>query len=407
MFLYWDGFEIDGSDTDFSIILPENVQICEFVECFLSIPIFSSTPKPTVSYTLHGRDKEQELNFAELKEKLLAGNYPDTGITVLCRHVEQLPDEVHDKVYAISEQREPHEAAYGKSENPCTAPYAYTQFDRGGMTVELRIQQPGTKHGFDNVDELYGYVHNSELFRSANQEHSCFNINVGPGFYYEYAIFIIAYLCDHFPGIGVCGGLDCGGGWTGGCTYANSLYYLERILLPVKHSVRNTLKRLTEYDIVRSWSHYSRTQKGVKYELTYEYGDGYYPAWYPWWVKPSEIEKPLSFAEYVELVDMTLELDDTSFSMVCETAIRIMLPPPEEYTENPEALKKLRAALPNSENQNFTGYFAFTKIDGKPMAEFRVPYLVKKYLLTLLELADSGAIDFIKPVTYQRRHKDE
>jgi hypothetical protein len=75
----------------------------------------------------------------------------------------------------------------------------------------------------------------------------------------------------------------------------------------------------------------------------------------------------------------------------------------EEYAENPEAFKALQAALPDSENVNLTGYFAFTKIDGNPMVEFRVPYSMKKYLLTLLELAESDAIDFIKPVTWQRR----
>ena len=39
MFIYWDGYEIDGSDTDFSIILPENVQIMELVDIFLKNPL--------------------------------------------------------------------------------------------------------------------------------------------------------------------------------------------------------------------------------------------------------------------------------------------------------------------------------------------------------------------------------
>ena len=393
MFIYWDGFEIDGSDTDFSIILPENVQVWEFVECFLSIPIFSNTPKPSVFY--RQGNKQHKWKLVKLKEKVLAGDYPAVNIQVLCRHIEQLPENLRAEVYAISERRDPQESAYGKVENPCTTPVIE-------MTVELLMQQLGTGHGIDDGDE-YGYIHNFELFRSANKENPWFRINVGPGFYYEYAIFIMDYLLDHFPGIGTCGGLDCGGGWTGGCTYADSIYYYERILMPVEYSTRNTLKRLTEYDIVRSWSykHYDKT--GWKYE----YADGFCLAGQSPIQSNFNKDKPYSFAEYLELVDMVLELDADPFSMVCETAIRIMLPPVKEYAKNPEASRKLQAALPDSGNQNFTGYFAFTKIDGNPMAEFRVPYPMKKYLLTLFELAESGAIDFIKPVTWQRRQNQD
>lgn len=405
MFTYWDGFEIDGSDTDFDVVLPENVQIWEFVECFLSVPIFSDTPKPFISCEQPGNREPRKLKLAQLKEMLLTGNYPEISVKVLCRHPEQLSDELREKVYAISERREPHEPAYGKSENPCTTPVIQTYYDRGGATVELRIQQSGTGHELSCEDVNYGYAYNVEWFLSTEQEHSCFRINVGPGFFYEYAIFIIDYLRDHFPSIGTCGGLDCGGGWTGGCTYANSLYYLERILLPIKYNVRNTLKRLTEYDIVRSWSHQYFSKKGLKHV----FADGFCLAGYPWWEKPSGDNKPLSFAKYVELVDLALEVDDTPFATVCETAIRIMLPQPGEYAQNPAALEKLKEALPDRslDRSEATGYFAFTKIDGIPMIEFRVPYFMKKYLLTLLELSESGVIDFIKPVIYQKRHEND
>jgi len=50
MFLYWDGFEIDGSDTDFDIVLPENAQVCELVDSFFSIPIFNRSLEPSIIY---------------------------------------------------------------------------------------------------------------------------------------------------------------------------------------------------------------------------------------------------------------------------------------------------------------------------------------------------------------------
>jgi len=86
MFVYWDGFEIDGSDTDFNIVLPENVQIQEFVDCFLSMPIFSKAIEPSISY--YKNNKECNLSLNELKEKILAGNLLDVSINVNCLHLE-------------------------------------------------------------------------------------------------------------------------------------------------------------------------------------------------------------------------------------------------------------------------------------------------------------------------------
>jgi len=270
------------------------------------------------------------------------------------------------------------------------------------MTVELKIQMPDKSQNKADEDfEFDGYVNNIELIRSANQGLACFQINVGPSFYYEYAMYIIDYLRDSFPGLATWGGLDCANGWTDGCTYASSIYRYEKLQFPVEHNVKNTLKRLTEYNIVRSYRTY------YKSGWQYEYTDGFFLANHAP-VEPGKTLKPISFNEYVDLVETALALDTDSFSKVCDTTAQINLPYAEDYAGNPEAVKLLKAAMPQLEEAHkdwyFTGHIAFTPVNGKTVCEFRVSYLMKEYLLTLFKLMDSGMIEFIKKATYVRRH---
>lgn len=406
MFIYWNGYEIDGSDTDFDIVLPENVQVWEFVECFLSLPIFNHSKKPEISW--YQNRKQKKLTVTALKEKLLSGDYPVITVSINCLLMEQMPEELQRTLYSISERRDPHEEAYGKTEHPCMAPVIQNDYYRGEMTVELRIQKPGTKNWVIGDDETVtdddGYVHNIELFNSAGTEPvPAFALNVGPSFYYEYAIYIIDQLRDSFPGLGTCGGLDCHGGWTEGCTYADSIYGYEKIQLPVKYSIKNMLKRLTEYNIVRSYKSYYK--KGWQYEYTNGFNLVNYAL-----TQNSKQPDFITFEQYNELVEMALSLNTEPFAMVCDTAISIKLPSPEEFAQNPEVEKKLRRTVPELSRQNgdwqFTGYFAFTVVSGNPVAEFRVNYKLKPYLMTLLELAELGEIEFMKAVTYERRQND-
>ena len=400
MFIYWDGFEIDGSDTDFNVVLPENIQVQEFVDCFLSIPIFNKAMEPSITY--NKENTEHNISLDELNKKLLSGNFPDISIDVNCLHLEQLPCDLHEKIYAISSRRQPHEIAYGKVENPCTAPFIQNYYIRGDMTVRLKIQTPDKTQSRENNDfEFEGYINNIELIRSADQGLHCFQINVGPSFYYEYAIFIIDYLRDHFPGLGTWGGLDCENGWTDGCTYANTIYRYEKIHFPVVYSIKDTLKKLTEYNIVRSYT--------INYEngWQYNFAEGFYLEDQDS-VMSGIRTKLISFDEYIDLIDTAFSIDSDSFSKVCDTVTEIRLPYADDYAANPEAVKLLQAVLPNLDEEHkhwyYSGYFAFTTVDNKTVCEFRIHYLMKEYLLTLFKLMDSGMIESIKAVTHKRRH---
>jgi len=155
MFLYWDGYEIDGSDTDFEIILPESVQALEFVDCYLNMPVFCNVPTPEYLHcgsgchgVWHG-DKCKPINLGDLRGKLLSNDYSKISITINCQHIDLLPKEIQKEIYAKSASRkcitvlnEPSESEevepfdFTKAENPCLAPVVQTILDRGGMTMQ-------------------------------------------------------------------------------------------------------------------------------------------------------------------------------------------------------------------------------------------------------------------------------
>jgi hypothetical protein len=164
MFLYWDGYEIDGSDTDFDIILPENVQINEFIESFLSIPIFCKKQEPVYntlparSYNRGYVDSKDRISKTAFEERLLSGEYTSMSIMVYCLHPEQLDTELRSQIYGLSEMRKPHEEAYGKVKNPCTAPATKEAF----MTVDLTIDKAqedrdSSDFRFERSEDAYNY----------------------------------------------------------------------------------------------------------------------------------------------------------------------------------------------------------------------------------------------------------
>ncbi|MCL2528405.1 MAG: hypothetical protein FWE42_08295, partial [Defluviitaleaceae bacterium] len=107
----------------------------------------------------------------------------------------------------------------------------------------------------------------------------------------------------------------------------------------------------------------------------------------------------------------TLSSTQAPFDQIVETAIDIMLPPPETYAQNPKAQDQLEKALPQNprftryKEWQYTGYLAFTTIDDQPVCELRIRYDMKKYWETLLNLAEAGQIEFIKQEVYEKRHE--
>jgi len=249
MFLYWDGYEIDGSDTDFDIILPENVQVAEFVECYLSVPLFTNTTQPDYDYN------NKQMTKDELISTLLAGDYKSPiYITINCQHPDLLTNELRDEIYAKTEKRKIYEDQGDSDdypifpkldcaniENPCTPPIIQNGFSRGGVTMSLSI--------YRDYEDENGVTRDIGL-----------TLNAGPGAFFEYTIFIMDYMQERFPSIKI--DLDSGFN-TCSCSFAASLYKYEKIQLPIKHSIKHALKRLCVYGLM---SLHSRYENGWKHK---------------------------------------------------------------------------------------------------------------------------------------------
>lgn len=399
MFIYWDGYEIDGSDTDFSIILPENVQIMELVDIFLKNPLLDRKKSPEITF-YKGRIKNI-LSIEELREKVLSGDYPPIEITINCLHPEELEESLRNEIYSISKRREPKEEAYGKVEHPCTSPFKQDYYTRGEMTVVLCISNNKITYDEEFVD---GYMTNIEWFQFHDQAMPYVELNVGPGFYYEYAIYLVDYLKDNFPSIATYGGLDCTGEWLGGCTYSDSLYSFEQIELPVVYSIKNTIKRLCEYDILCPAISYFKKNKWF-YERIKEFilcMDC--PSFLD--EKRCDKLKGYSFSEYIELVEQVLNSEINNFEIIRKTAIHILIPEPKNYQVCKMAFPIIEKDMKEYKEENCFGYFCFSKHDQKIYAQFRIFYQIKPYFCNLLELMQTGQLEEIKAETYRRRHED-
>lgn len=414
MFLYWDGYEIDGSDTDFDIILPENVQINEFIECFLANPLFCKDREPIFnklpsrSFNRGYVDSKERMSKAKFEEQLLTGNYSHMSIMGYCLYPEQLDAKLLSQVYSLSKTRKPVEEAYGKVENPCTEPANQESF----MTLDLTIQKAKRDHSaFDynceGCEDAYRY--NFSSTDSVKKGDIYFTLGIPVGSNYEYTMYIIKYMEEHFPSLKIWGGIEC----SCGATFGNSLYTYEKIQLSVQYNIKHFLKRLTEYGIR---SCVQQNQKG-KWTSSYSKKGFYLKREEEYWLSPPKEETSLD--KYLEIVNLALSMELDYFEQISETAVMIELPPPSFYASNSKVEKELKVKLDetvphdlrerwhNWETWLYVGYFAFVLIDGKPVCEFRVKYPIKEYFLTLLQYMESGLIDYIKEETYRWRNEED
>ena len=397
MFLYWDGFEIDGSDTDFDIVLPENVQMHEFVECFLNIPLFCNVPPPEFSCCtkqcsgIWHDNKCKAITVDELKNKLLAGDYSEyrygLSATINCLHPDLLTEELRTQIYAQSEGRkfnddpelfpEPEKPIdYSKVESPCDIPVIQTNFDRGGVTMQLLI------------------------YRNDKGENSL-TLNVGPSSYYEYTIYVLKYIRERFPGIEV----DVENGLnTCGCTFGRSLYAYEKVLIPIKHSISHTLKWFVKHGIMSYREYFDKRYKRIHDFVA----DGFFVA-ADYWNAPMN-SSPMAFGDYIELVELATSDESDSVRQMFTTAVTIMLPP-TKILDNTHSISIEKNMWAENYQDNWkeiwlrSGFMSFYEVDGEITCEMRINSEGIEYFQTWLSKAESGVLDFLAPQMYKLREQ--
>ncbi len=377
MFRYWTDLKLVGFGTSFGMVLPEPYESEDFISRFLTIPVFGSCIPYIYYYTTrNGRSEKNVITREELTELMKEKERPIIYIDMNCKIMDALSMPVQRHLYRLSNSRVPHEMIYGNVERPCMAPLEYPSGHHGNMTVILTIMPPGTKG-----------------------DYPCFSLSNGPGFYYEYAMYIMEYLRNYFPGLGTVGEINRDEMWTDGSSYTNSIYNYEKIQMPIRFGIEHTLRRLGECDIVRSYKKYYHD--GWKYDRISQFRMVNLPEEYP------RKELIYFFSEYVDHVVWVLQQRWDTYRTICATATHIMLPKPERYGKSLETMTHLKKRLmdvkDSSNDSHYCGYLAFANIDQQIVGEFRVPWYMKSYLLMLLDLKNQGKIDQIKSQMYHKQ----
>ncbi len=255
MFLTWNGYEIDGSDTTYNLIMPDRQKIKELVAFYLSLPIWDKRGRIAFDPTGDGewaphRDTqggnmafEPELILKAMDDPAWKGS---ANFVTFCLHPEELPKGLKADVCALSDTRPGTQGKKYAKVDPVTYLYDY----QSELGVGFQIFSPkGT--GKWKASPPGGLIFNEKALIE-NEKNSCagrYGITCGPTFIYEYAAYIMKQLAERFPELGIDGGLDCEGGFMDGCTYCVNLYDYERFTFHTQE-VSSLLRRLKEAGVL-------------------------------------------------------------------------------------------------------------------------------------------------------------
>lgn len=256
MFVTWNGYEIDGSDTTYNLMMPERQKMKELVAFYLSLPIWDKRegiafdPTESGDWAPHrcvegtDMDFEPELILQIMEDPTWAGS---ANFVVCCLPPDELPDELQKEIIALSATRPGAENKTYAMIDPVTYLYDY----RDDLGVGFQIFSPKEMKKWKAAPPD-GLIFNEKAFeknvRSKQTAH--YGITCGPTFIYEYAAYIMKRLAERFPELGIDGGRDCQGGFTDGCTYCVNLYDYERFTFQTTE-VAALLHRLKETGVLR------------------------------------------------------------------------------------------------------------------------------------------------------------
>ncbi|MCL2201771.1 MAG: hypothetical protein FWB75_07375 [Oscillospiraceae bacterium] len=358
----------------------------------MNMPVLCDVPTPEYLYCASGcsgvwhSEKCKPITLENLRNKLLSNDYSKISITTNFQHMDLLPKEIQEEIYAksasrkcinaLNEPSEPEEPFdYTKAENPCLAPVLQTFLDRGGMTMQLSLCK--------DKEGVSAYL------------------NVGPGAYFEYTMYVLGYMSERFPSIQI----DMESGFNMCCCnfHASAMYQYEKVRGPVKHNVNHTLKHLAEYGLMSfKISHDENYTPHINYAA-----NGFFTATHFWGY--GEKETQLTLTDYLNLIEMSLADEPDPAKQMFITAVNIILPLPEVLAGDaaPSTTPASGRTQILEQLWPYTGYMSFYNENGVIVCELRISADMKEYLNTWLTKAEAGMIDFIKPEMYKLRKEQD
>lgn len=234
MFKYWQSYEIDGSDTAFDLVLPNENLVKELVEYYFSLPLWDkdagmslNISKKNDCWASH-RDVEtlaEKFDIDKALARLAEEKYSCAYIILRCLQPDFLPARLRKEIYALSAGR-PGLKKQKQPVAPNSGLYGYGFDDCLNVGLLLVCAKPDDTA---RKEAKSGLIHNLEAIERNLQLDDAISaqIHCGPSFFYEYAAYLVENIARRFPEIGVYGGLDCAGGFVEGCTYSSDFYAYE------------------------------------------------------------------------------------------------------------------------------------------------------------------------------------
>lgn len=382
MFLTWTGFEIDGSDTSFDLVLPENEQALDLVTYLIKLPIFD------MNEIRFSGDNNESLEWDVFKQKLKTRSFERLSLEARFKVFDRLDAKTQQEFKHISQNRQPVESNLAKAKSPVSIPTSFA----GLMEFHIMNNAKSLVEKYSSHDQLEGYERNITLFLEDFSQATAFELWVPVGSIYEYFIYIMNCLTERFPSLATTGGLDCGGGWTKGCTYANSLYAYEKVVIPLPYGIKHFLKKMVSHGVTSfSRRFFSTTRKRI----------------FDFALVNSEEQKPLKFGAYIDYIEKQLLQAQDEYEAICRTAIQIWIPAPDEFQSDAALYEAMVPLAVDMTKFNDTGYLAFYKKEDQYFAEFRIHQNVKDYFSKYLDLIRLDAFADIKEKMYEQRQKFE
>ncbi|MEQ8190559.1 MAG: hypothetical protein ABRQ39_21515 [Candidatus Eremiobacterota bacterium] len=257
MFVYSDGFEIDGSDTTFNLVIPGREILAEVIEYYCSLPLWNK--KEPVEFRRYKNSvdvyerncRKQTINFGETDKITRFVKDPEwkgsASVQTRCLLPDMLNPSLKESIYKLSEGRPGNKGEFRKVKCPGS-----TLLENDlPLTVSLDFDRNIVTYPIDDKT-IDGIVLNRDplVKQISDAGYIQLYFHCGPSFIYEYAAFVMTSLAERFPSLGIYGGLDCAGGFMEGCTYSTSLYGYERFKIPLK-SLEEDIKYLIDNKIIK------------------------------------------------------------------------------------------------------------------------------------------------------------
>lgn len=261
MFKYWQGYEIDGSDTSFDLVLPNQAKVKEFFDFYMSLPIWDQSAGMTVKINVKNNELwsphrdvsslEKSFSIENAKQVLSENEIMKNAYIVLrCLRPNLLSTELKETIYSFIKDKDKY-----VNINPSIGFWGLFNEDSLNVGLVILSESLGVK-----VVEQDDDVINKEAFEQ-NGDKQYMELTCGPSFIFEYKEYILSSILEKFPEMGLISNDGC----CCDCTYSTKLLSYEVLKIKTS-SLQDFFTKLIDDKII---SLIALQQKNKRQEYVY------------------------------------------------------------------------------------------------------------------------------------------